>query len=263
MTTIPRVSVITINRNSGADADRTIASVLAQDTPFEWVVVDGASTDGSVEALRAAVRPGDQFHSGPDQGIADAFNKGLALATGEAVLFMNAGDTFAGPDRLRRLAVSWERGRSKWIAASAEVVGDDGQPRYVRDLAARRQGSALVRQGCRIMHQAVLADRALFRELGGFDESYRIAMDYELWLRWIAAGHLPQTSSLVVARFRLGGISRNLQRRLAEERRARAAHGLANPPWVEWRLGAITALKSLLVGRLGTWSYRVKERLGW
>ena len=259
----PRISIITINRNGGATVARTVASVRQQQQMYQWVVIDGASNDGSEALLRAAVQPGDVCISEPDRGIADAFNKGLRLAAGDAVLFMNAGDEFARPDALSQLVAAWDRSRYRWIAGTADVVDEQGRALYRRAVAQPRDPRDLIRTDCRIFHQAALCERHLLLEAGGFDESYRIGMDYDLWCRLLRAGHTPQMVQIAVCRYRVGGVSGNVLRRLTEHRRARAASGMANPWWYELRLSAIARAKHLLRGCVGGWAYRFKEWLRW
>ena len=263
MTDVPTISVITINRNTGHDVQRTIASVLGQDIPFEWVVVDGASSDDSITALRAALRPGDRCLSEPDRGISDAFNKGIQLASGDAVIFMNAGDEFASPEALRLLRDAWLVDRHDWITGTAQVIHPDGRILFRRSPRTHGDTWHLVRHGCRVFHQATLARRKLFLEYGGFDESFRIAMDYELWLRWMVRGRHPQVVDVTVCRYRTGGVSGNVRRRFAEDRRARAAYALINPLATDARLWSVAMLKSALGSNMGPWAYRMKERLGW
>ncbi len=258
------LSVITICLDPGEAIVRTCASLAAQDHgAIRWIVIDGGSRDGTVERLRSAIRRPDVLISEPDRGIADAFNKGLAQASGDAVWFMNAGDEFAAPDSVSGLLADWDRARHRWISGAAEVVGQDGRPLFVRGWNRQvRDGMTLVRWNCGLMHQAVVAERSLFSELGGFDESFRVAMDYELWLRWIGRGLVPQTSPRVVCRFHRGGASGDPLRNNREERLARAKHRLGNGPLIEAGLTALAWTKARIRGRYGRWTYRIKERLG-
>ena len=258
------VSVITIGLNPGPAFARTCAALAAQDhQAIRWIVIDGGSRDGTLERLAAAARRPDTLISEPDRGIAHAFNKGLALATGEAVWFMNAGDEFAGPDSVSGLIADWDRARYRWISGAAEVVGEDDRTLFVRGWDRQpRDPMSMVRWNCRLMHQSVLAERSLFTELGDFDESYRIAMDYELWLRWISRGIAPQTTMRTVCRFHRGGTSGDPQRNIRDERRARIKHGLDNGPILEAGLRALAWTKARIRGRYGRWLYRLKERLG-
>ena len=258
------ISVIPINRNTGHEIDRTCASIRAQEHPFEWVVIDGASTDRSVGALRDHLRPGDVFVSEPDRGIADAFNKGLARCTGEAVIFLNAGDEFAGPDALGGLVRAWDRSRWRWIVGAGMVLDAAGEVLFTRSFPEPEVADArsLVRTNCQIIHQTVLAERSLFSEYGLFDESYRLAMDYEVWIRWISAGKVPQCSAHLVSRFHRGGASGDPRRNHREFARARRQHGIANSLPVEVGLGALAWVKATIKGRYGRWFYRAKERCG-
>jgi glycosyltransferase len=256
------VSIITIAVNCRPFARRTIISLLAQTHAFEWVVVDGGSHDGTAEELRQSIRSGDKMISEPDRGIADAFNKAIRMATGDVLLFMNAGDEFASPTALADLIASWDGGH-RWITASAEVCTEDGRVLYTRIRDTAADPLRLVRLGCRIFHQATAVERSLFAEHGDFNAAYRTSMDYELWLRWIEAGHLPQVVNNVVCRFRVGGASSAVLRRLHEERRARAAHGFSLGRWQETRLSAIALLKHGLRGIAGPLAYKCKEFLSW
>ena len=258
-----RLSVITICRNAAGILPRTCASLRAQRVPFQWVVIDGASSDGSPALLAEQVRAGDILLSEPDRGIADAFNKGLARATGDAVLFMNAGDEFASPDSLGDLVRAWDRSRHRWIVGAGDVVGADGRTLFRRGHARQPADPfRLVRWNCQIMHQAVLAERSLFTELGGFDERWRIAMDYELWVRWLRHGHVPQTCLVPVCRFHRGGASGDPVRNVAEERAVRERHGIANSWLADSGIALLARTKRWARGRYGRWLYRVKERLG-
>lgn len=258
-----KVSVITINRNGGAAVERTVASVRGQTAPCEWVVVDGGSTDGSVERMRAGLRDGDQLVSEHDDGIADAFNKGLARARSEVVVYMNAGDEFASPWALADLLAGWDRSCHRWVVGAVEMVGRGGRLLFRRSPTSTASAHDLVRHGCRICHQAVAAETALLREAGGFDPSFRRAMDYDLWCRLLAHGHEPQRSDVLVCRFYDGGVSGGVVARWREEALARRRSGLANPRLTEWRLAAIAHAKAALKGRVGGWAYHLKERLGW
>ena len=97
-------TVITINLNNAEGLKKTIESVLAQERSlYEYIVIDGASTDGSVELAKSYGDKIDCFISEPDKGIYNAMNKGIALAKGEYVIFMNSGDCFASADVLHRV----------------------------------------------------------------------------------------------------------------------------------------------------------------
>jgi hypothetical protein len=259
----PRVSIITINWNSGETVKRTISSILAQTYPsLEWIIIDGGSRDESAELLHRAVRPGDHFISEPDGGIADAMNKGLTRATGEAVLFMNAGDEFASPTALEHLVNAWDHS-FQWIIGAGDILREDGTLLFRRTYTSTPKNPLeLVQKNCRIMHQAVLAERRLFTEFGSFNNSFRIAMDYELWIRWLTRGIIPQVVPLPVCRFWRGGTSGNPIKNHRENRRARELHGIGNGLLIEGGLCALAGIKSIIGGRYGKKIYRWKEKMG-
>lgn len=263
MMSLPTVSVITINRNMGDSVDRTILSVLSQQCPFQWIVIDGASTDASLPALRQAVRLGDTLISEPDRGVSDAFNKGIALASGESLIFMNSGDEFSSPHALSDLVNAWDYRHFKWATGTAEVVDEAGKTLFVRRVSPDQSPLALVKADCRIFHQATIMQRELFAKHGGFDLTYRMTMDHELWLRWIKADIVPQIIDQVVCRFRNGGVSSSPYARWQEACRARAQNGLSNPWFFDARLQGIVCLKYLMRPWVGGWAFRLKERLRW
>lgn len=261
----PLVSVVTVALNPGATLDRTCTSVSAQTWPhLEWVVIDGASTDGTPERLRNLPRPPDILVSEPDRGIADAMNKGIARCTGDAVLFMNAGDAFAEPESLTRLVAGWDRSRHAWAFGDAWMHAEDGRPLYLRQ-AQDTTFARLLGRHCGIQHAAAIVTRTLFDQLGPFDGAFRLAFDYEFWVRCYAHQRLPQHVPVPVSRFYLGGASADRARRDDEWRRARARHGLLNPWPVERWLDVVSRMKRVTAPLLRRcrWAYRAKEALGW
>ena len=151
----PKVSVITVCYNSLDIIEGTLNSVLAQDYPeLEYVVVDGNSSDGTSAVLQRYAHKLGQLLSEPDRGVYDAMNKGIRLATGEYLLFMNAGDLFASSTALRELL-----GRS-----SADVIYAD-----FNYLSGPRQGRVRADFPRGIFnHQSVLYRRELHQTHGGY-----------------------------------------------------------------------------------------------
>lgn len=259
-----RVSIITVCLNAGLSILRTIASIKAQDhADTEWIVIDGLSQDETLEVLLGSDFSPRILISERDLGIADAFNKGLSHASGDAVWFMNAGDEFASSDSISGLVRDWNRSKYRWIVGASEVVAADGSVLFTRGWDTQpSEVRSLVRWNCQIMHQAVLAERSLFSEFGGFDQSFRIGMDYELWLRWIAENINPQCSPRKVCRFHRGGVSNDPINNHKENVRARALHGADLGNTVDGLLAGIAWIKSRIKGRYGRGIYKLKERLG-
>ncbi len=106
---LPRVSVITVVYNGEAFLERTIQSVINQTYPaIEYIIIDGGSKDGTVAIIQKYQHNIAYWVSEPDRGLYDAMNKGLAVATGEYVLFLNAGDTFFDNHTLQNVFIHWQ-----------------------------------------------------------------------------------------------------------------------------------------------------------
>ncbi len=217
----PLFSLITVCFNSAATLGRTIASVRAQTCrDFEYLIIDGGSHDGTgalVEANRDVVT---RFESGPDRGISDAFNKGLALAQGTFVGMVNADDWYE-PDALALTAAAIRR-------RAADVYC--GRQRYWQGAEAGATFAVrpeLLPSFMSINHIATFARRDLFLRHGGFLLDYRAAMDYELFLRFFQRGARFEVVDAVLANMQLGGTSdRNWTRSVAEVRRAQLENGV-------------------------------------
>jgi glycosyltransferase involved in cell wall biosynthesis len=206
-TSPPPVSVITVCLNSARTIERTIGSVRDQDHPaVEYVVVDGGSTDGTLEILERHRDRVDTLVSERDRGISDAFNKGIRLSTGRFIQFLNADDAL-GPGQLRTAVELLARHPDAGYAhgdvvkldphtgQSITMKGEQGYDRHIR----------YVMKG--LNHPTILARRELFERHGTFDERWRVAMDYDWLLRVHQAGVRGVYSADIVATMFGGGIS--------------------------------------------------------
>ena len=180
----PAVTVVTITWNNASGLRRTVESLATQDFHgVQHVVIDGGSTDGSVEWLADhRVFEDTVVVSEPDRGIYDAMNKGAALATGSLITFLNAGDAYARPGVLRDAVESSTELGWDWAFGLARVVDDEGRPeRPVRPIKYTFRGHAL--GTILVSHQATFMRAGHFRELGGFDDRFGLQADVELLLR--------------------------------------------------------------------------------
>jgi glycosyltransferase involved in cell wall biosynthesis len=182
----PLVSLVTVSLEARATLPRTIASVQRQSlVSIEHVVVDGASTDGTAALLAAALRPQDCWISEPDRGISDALNKGVALARGRYIQFVQA-DDWLSDDQVERAVETLEASGADFVFGDLVFYERDratfqyaGDPDYRRKLARRLPA---------LNHPTVLARRACFERIGLFDLRYRCAMEYDWFLRLHSAG---------------------------------------------------------------------------
>lgn len=251
----PEISVIIGVKNGAATLQRCLDSIAAQDFGSrELVVIDSASNDGTRELLEANARAGkvSAYVSEPDGGLYEAWNKGVRRSRGEWICFLGCDDAFHDAQALSRLA-----------QAAAQVRGKSG---IVYGLVNRVTPAGLVAEvwggpwhewrassfaGFMIPHPGSLHHRSIFEARGLFDESYRVAGDYELVLRELLVRE-PTFVNHVVTDMRFGGMSSRpaaIYRTLQEVQRARAAHGLLTKP--------LRLRQAFLAAWIGSWIHRL------
>ena len=192
------VTVITVAFNSAETISRTIDSITAQTYPrVEYIVVDGGSVDGTVEVLRSREPDIDLWLSERDRGISDAFNKGIALATGEFISLVNS-DDWMDPDHLARAVACLQETGADFAFGNLMVHGAGDAPQYVIDgdpHYARRIRHSMPA----LSHPSVVCRREVYERHGLFDREFRIAMDYEWLLRGYKSGvrghYVPEITS--------------------------------------------------------------------
>ncbi len=228
-----KVSVITAVRNRAATIAHTLRSVADQHfAAVEHVVVDGASTDGTLDVVRRHKATVGVLISERDAGVYDAFNKGLAAATGDLVGFLNAGDRYVDEHAIERLVTAIEASGADAVFADVAIV--DPETRAVR----RRYRSlpfsvARLPYGYMPAHPTLFVRRAVFERCGKFDSSYKIAGDFEFVARAFGRGgishvYVPET----LVHMEPGGLSdRGWKSKWAitkELRRACKANGISS-----------------------------------
>lgn len=214
----PLVSIITASYNAEATIGACLASVRSQTYPnIEHIVVDGGSKDGTVALLRNS--PSIAWSSEPDEGIYDAWNKGLERAQGEWIAFLGADDTYLPDAVAAYMALAAKRPEAEYLSSQTRWIGPNGR--------TRRIGSAwrwprFQRFMC-VAHVGSMHHRRLFRSYGHFDTTYRSAADYEFLLRPRAdlhAAYLPQ----ITVEMQGGGAS-DSPKALLEAKRAKLETG--------------------------------------
>jgi glycosyltransferase involved in cell wall biosynthesis len=183
MDNLPKITIITPSYNQAKFLGRTIRSVLDQGYPnLEYIIVDGGSTDGSVEIIRSYADRLTWWVSEPDQGQADAINKGLRRATGEWIAWQNSDDIYY-PSVFSELAVAVEKyPEAGLIIGDMMLVDENDQP--IRDIRyVKPSYNALLAEGMLMANQATFWRRELQDKLGLLDECYHCSFDYEWFLR--------------------------------------------------------------------------------
>lgn len=179
-----RVSIITVSYNAEAYIAQTIESVLSQNyDDLEYILVDGCSTDRTVDIIRSYQDdPRVRWVSEPDAGIADAMNKGCALATGEIFAHLNADDYYVHPQVVPHVVACFNRKpETLWLTGGFDFVNTEGE--FLRSVRVRRYSFSRLVRGNIILHPSTFIRKRAFEEVGGFDPSLRYCMDYDLFLR--------------------------------------------------------------------------------
>lgn len=205
-------TIITINWNNATGLEKTMSSVLDQNcTDFEYIVVDGASTDGSVDVIKEyAEKFGDRLKwvSEKDKGIYNAMNKGIGMASGEYVQFLNSGDCLAALDVTERmLKVLKEKDFPTILYGNMLKDMPDG--RILRDRCFAGQDITFLGfYTGTLNHSPAYIKRSLFDKYGLYDESLRIVSDWKWYLQAIVLGEeKPEYTDIDVTLFDMTGIS--------------------------------------------------------
>ena len=199
-----KLSIITINLNKREGLDETLKSVREQTfRDFEQIVVDGGSTDGSLDVIRANESSIARWVSERDSGIYYAMNKGVVMASGDYLLFLNSGDRLSAPDVLEKLFCEDPNGAGL-LYGHVRYKMPDG---IWHVLPAPAQLTMHSIYAMRLCHQATCFQRELFTTLGPYDVSLHFAADFEYFLRCLAAGARTQFVDVAVADYEGGGLS--------------------------------------------------------
>lgn len=245
----PLVSIITVCLNAASTIHRTVESVGAQTyAPIEYIVVDGGSTDGTLDIVRRSAPPGTRILSGPDRGISDAFNKGVAAATGEYVQFINADDALA-PNKVARSVELFRRHPDAgFVFGDVLKEHQDGTvERVAGDPHYRRRLRYVM---TRVNHPTMMVPRSLFEQVGGFDTAWKVAMDYDWLLRLESRSIHGVYSPEIIVVMGAGGVS-DAQRFNAfrECRDISIRHGL--PPIPAYAYQGARIMKHLVLRTFG------------
>lgn len=212
-----KLSIITINRNNAAGLEKTMQSVAAQTfKEFEYIVVDGASTDDSVEVIK---KYEPQFAhlkwvSEPDEGIYNAMNKGLRMASGDYIQILNSADCLASEDVTGRMLEALEKADYPSILYGNMVKCFLDGRKMVDKCFAGQEITMLGMYTGTLNHDPAYISHDLFERYGYYDESLKIVSDWKWYLQAIIfGGEKPQYVDMDVTLFDMTGISENVENR--------------------------------------------------
>ena len=196
----PLFSVITITRNAASTLPPTLRSVESQQfADFEWLLIDGVSTDNTVDLAEQARIANKRVYCQSDKGLYDAMNRGLHKARGRYVIFLNAGDAFPGPDTLEIYAKAIKDAPELpgMVYGQTTLVDADRRPIGPRHLTApERLTASSFKQGMLVCHQAMAVRRDLAPD---YDLQYRFSADYDWCIKVLKASPLNVYTGAVTA----------------------------------------------------------------
>lgn len=206
-----KITIVTVCYNAANTIAGTLESVATQShDDVESIVVDGASTDNTLEIVKRYAATLAHVFSEPDHGVYDAMNKGLALASGEVVGFLNADDVYMHQDVLTKVAMTMADPAIDACYADLIYVGREQTSRVVRRWISREYEPGLFEKGWMPAHPTFFVRKSVYGKLGGFDLRYRLQADFDLALRFMEI-HRIQTRYVpeIWVRMRVGGMSNN------------------------------------------------------
>jgi glycosyltransferase involved in cell wall biosynthesis len=215
----PLVSVITIVRNGESTLPRTAQSVISQDYPWvEYIIVDGQSTDGTLDVLRAHDNLIALWVSEPDTGISDAFNKGIAFARGEIIGLLNSDDWYE-PGAISAAVATMQREDVAVVCGKLQYWEENHKTYLVTS------DPGLLDRGMTVGHPTVFVRRDAYQQYGLFRLNFRLAMDYEWLLRAKTKSARFATIDRCLSNMQGGGVGDHRWRKSQREvAKARALH---------------------------------------
>ena len=232
----PRISVVTVCFNSALTIGDTLASVANQrGVNVEHVIVDGASSDATMEIVTGFTPEVARVISEPDRGLYDAMNKGMAIATGDIIGYLNSDDVYADDGVLQKVANTFADVNVDACYGDLVYVQQDDISKVVRYWRSCPYSPGLIERGWMPAHPTFFIRRTILQELGGFNIHYRYHADFDLMVRLfllkkIRCAYIPE----VLVRMRTGGKTnrsiRNVIRGNLESLESLRSHGAAVTP---------------------------------
>lgn len=213
----PKISIVTIAYNCENEIEETILSVINQQYDNkEYLIIDGASKDGTMDVVNKYRDKIDVIISEPDKGRSDAFNKGIAHATGDYIVMMNAGDLLAD-DALDKFARNYEPGYDVIKGNTIRWNEKTGFKSIEHPVIEYPE----IPFNFLVCHQSTYISKSAYERFGGYGIDYKIVMDFELMLRFARHNAKFMKINENLAVFRMGGISQtSSNRRIKEMKRA-------------------------------------------
>jgi len=204
-----KISIITVVYNNKDTIKDAIESVLNQTYEnIEYIIIDGASTDGTVEIIKSYGNKIDKFISEKDNGIYDAMNKGIKLATGDIVGMLNSDDFYASSDMIKKMVKEFKEKKVDSVYGDLVYVNAENTDKIVRYWKSKPFKEGLFKKGWHPAHPTFFIKKEIYDKYGVFNLDFKIAADYELMLRFlgkykISSSYIPE----IFVKMRTGGES--------------------------------------------------------
>ena len=202
----PLISIITVVFNGEIHLEQTIQSVINQNYDnVEYIIIDGGSTDGTLNIIKKYEDQIDYWISEKDNGIYEAMNKGIKLATGAFIAFINADDWYEDAAVSTSIYIL-ERDKVDYVFSNIQKVPSRERFKVIWPLEKQK-----VYQGMMYPHISAIIKKSVYQSVGLFDLQYKIAADFDMALRIHLSGYRASYNNQVIVYFREGGASANIQ----------------------------------------------------
>jgi glycosyltransferase involved in cell wall biosynthesis len=265
MATLPRLSVIVPSYNQAEFLGRTLESIVSQGYPdLELIVMDGGSTDGSLEIIERYRDRIAHVSSGPDGGQSAAIAEGFARATGEFISWLNSDDTYEPGALLAIGTFLRDHPEVRFVYGDMNLI--DAEDRLIAHKRSIRFNLGVMRYAFLTVPQmSAFWSRALYQEVGGVDGSLRFCMDYDLFLK-LATRHAPVRVNRTIGNFRIHGTSKTSTLEDVRQREDRLIHERycpvkpSQPFAYRWRKRFYLAMTVALMIENGSFADRLRSR---
>lgn len=227
-----KISVITVTYNSESTIEETILSVINQSySDLEYIIVDGKSSDGTLQILDTYKSRIDKILSEKDDGLYDALNKGIAMATGDVIAFLHSDDFYTDENVIQKYAEVFAKTKADGVYADLYYVDKNNTDKIIRKWKSGEYNRASFLNGWMPPHPTFFVKKDMYERYGKFDLSFKSAADYELMLRFIQKNKISIAYlNEFTVKMRVGGQSnvslKNRMKANLEDRQAWRVNGL-------------------------------------
>ena len=201
-----KISVITISYNAENTIEKTLKSIKNQSyNNIEHIIIDGGSKDSTLEICNSFSHEA-KIISESDNGVYDAFNKGLKLATGDVIGFLNADDTFYNENSIQDIVDAFSNNETDIVYGNLDYVNEESK--VIRNWISRPYEKGLLKKAWKTAHPGFYCKKEVYDRLGGYNDSFKIAGDFELCLRFLEINQVPSFYlNKKLVKMLVGGIS--------------------------------------------------------